>query len=250
MLWLRRWALNRVDLHLGLTLIVLVTIGAVVLVTSVKAQHFLFGGKGVEAAVAAAILAGWAAIFVAAVGGLIRTTSIRRSLISLLSSEIKALQYGLSNMNMFEFWENAYRNPEQGAFGFADVPREEDYFQLFHSVSDNIGNLHPQVVAAVVRFYTYLKMSRDAAAALHSWKTQTDPSIRRVHVTYVVHLLALSMLWGFAALWFMGFKSGDHERGLLKQIATAYDTVLGTNSFNSFRDMSQTHLAVDSFFAA
>ena len=54
-----------------------------------------------------------------------------------------------------------------------------------------------EYVDAIVRFYTYLKMSRDAAAALHSWKDQKDPAIRQVHVVYVIQLLTLSMLWGF-----------------------------------------------------
>jgi len=81
-----------------------------------------------------------------------------------------------------------FENPGTGGFGFADVPRDEDYFQAFHSLSDNIGNLHPRTVEALVRFYTYLKMSRDAAAALHSWREQTNPKVRQMHVVYVVRL--------------------------------------------------------------
>jgi hypothetical protein len=75
---------------------------------------------------------------------------------------------------MFEFWTNLHANPEIGALGFADIPRKEDYFATYHTVGNNIGSLHPRVLEAVVRFYMYLKMSRDAAASLNSWEKQSD----------------------------------------------------------------------------
>jgi hypothetical protein len=103
---------------------------------------------------------------------------------------------------MFDFWALVHAHAELGPAGFADVPREENYFALFHGVIGNVANLHPRVVEAIVRYYTYLKMSRDAAGALKSWdKGVTQPELRQLHVTYVVQLLSLSCLWGFVALW-------------------------------------------------
>src|SRR5215471_6790772 len=131
MLLFRRWALNRTDLILGLAAVVLTTIVAAVSLVSESAQHLLFKQE-IGKEVAAPILAGWVAIVLACIGAAIKITSTRRSLISLLSSEIRALQFGLSTMNMFEFWAAIYRNPAGGSLGFADIPRDEDYFQIFH----------------------------------------------------------------------------------------------------------------------
>jgi hypothetical protein len=246
-LLLRRCALNRVDLILGLTAVLVATIAAVVLLVSDDVQKLLFR-QPVGKDLAAPILAGWVAIVLACVGAAIKITSTRWSLISLLTAEIRALQFGLSNMHMFEFWAAIHGNPERGAFGFADVPRNENYFQLFQSVSENIGNLGPNVVDAIVRFYTYLKMSRDAAAALHSWKEQNDPAIRRVHVAYVIQLLTLSMLWGFVALWFMGARANKYDRDFLKRIQAAYSVTIGSEAFVALVTEPARYAALARFF--
>jgi hypothetical protein len=224
----RRWAVNRADLICGALILVVLTAAVCWLVVSEYGQQLLSIRKGLVAA----ILTGWGTLSLALIGGAIKITSARQGLISLFSSEIKAIQYGLSCMDMFAFWKSLYADPSKGAVGFADTPRDEQYFEIFHSVADNIGNLHPQVVEPIVRFYTYLKMSRDAAAALRGWKEQSDMEIRRLHVRYVVSLLALSMLWGFVALWLMGYKARVQEQDLLQQINVTYDGVLGPDKFN------------------
>ena len=238
-LWLRRWALNRFDLILGLAVAFATTSAVTVTIFS--------GALGKE--IASAILAGWVAILLAAIGAAIKITSTGQSLISLLSSELKALQYGLATMTMFEFWKVVHTRPEEGAWGFADTPRDEDYFQIFHSVGNNIGNLHPEVVEAIVRFYTYLKMSRDAAAALHSWKEKTDRELRKMNVKRVVHLLTLSMLWGFVALWFMGFKAQKHDHRFRATIKDAYDTVLGSGEFDQLLSEYSRKAELGKFFS-
>lgn len=193
-----------------------------------------------------AILAATIAILVAGFGGLFHVATTRRNLVNLFASEIKAIQEGLSTMEMFDFWKKIYAHPEGGAFGFANVPRQEDYFSHFDSVSDNIGNLHPDIVEAIVRFYTYLKMSRDAAASLDSWKGHSpDPSTRKKDVRYVVQLLALSMLWGFVALSCMGFRADEDDRALKEKIKVAYDAVTTDPKSESMADMK-----LDDFMAA
>jgi hypothetical protein len=247
-LFFRRFALNRADLVLGVVFVSIITAAAAIPVISERARHFLFDQDNAKG-LAAALFAGWIAIYLACLGGAIKITSARQSLISLLSSEIKAIQFGLQKMDMFEFWAGLFDHPEVGALGFADVPREESYFDIFHSVSDNIGNLHPGIVEAIVRFYTYLKMSRDAAAALKGWEKQPDADVRRVHVKYVVSLLSLSMLWGFVALWMMGFRAGSQERQLQKGIGQAYDAVFGVGAY---KEMLLEHVrreALDKYFA-
>ncbi len=230
MMYLRRWAINRGDLILGLAALGAFSFFAVQLALPTELQTKVLGGSP-DKALLGAIVAGWTAIVVAGVGGALRITSARQSLMSLFASEIKAMHYGLSAMDMFQFWAQTHAAPDVGASGFADVPRSEDYFQLFHAVGNNIGNLHPKIVEAVVRYYTYLKMSRDAAAALASWEKQTDSDIRKQHVVYVIKLLSISMLWSFVALRFMGLHATAQETGFLKKIGAAYDAVLGSGSF-------------------
>jgi hypothetical protein len=140
-----------------------------------------------------------------------------------------------------------YTHPEFGALGFADTPRDEDYFQLFHSVAQNVGNLHPRTVEAVVRFYSYLKMSRDAAAALYFWKEVTAPKLRRLHVEYVIRLLSLSMLWRFFALWCMGSRCQQQDRQLMEKTRAAYDQTLG-GGFNGFFADHPRHQLLENFF--
>ncbi|HUI98560.1 MAG TPA: hypothetical protein VLX44_22610 [Xanthobacteraceae bacterium] len=242
---LRRWALNRADLVLGVVIAIGVTIGASLLVNSDSARALIFKDAALQKEIVGAIFAGWIAILLASIGAAVRVTLMRQTLISLFSSEITAIQYGLATMEMFEFWAAAHDNPERGALGFADAPRNEDYFQTFHSVSGNIGNLHPRVVESIVRFYTYLKMSRDAAAGLHSWEKQEDPKLRKMNVEYVIRLLGLSMVWGFVALWFMGFKAGPQEQGILQKIQTGYDKVMGDAEF---RKMMESHMRKEAIF--
>jgi hypothetical protein len=180
---------------------------------------------------AAALLSGWILVSLACLGGAIKITQTRQTLISLLASEIRAIQYGLGMMNMFEFWAAVHQCPEKGPIGFADQPRDENYFEIFHSVSSNLGNLHPDVVEAVVRSYTYLKMSRDAAAALKNWNTQTDAESRRQNVRHVMMILTQSILWGVAALFLMGFKASEQDRKLRSSLEGAYDRIFGVSSF-------------------
>jgi len=238
MMLARRWALNRADLGLGIVALCLISAVIAVPVFSKAARVSLLGKPDFDDAVATALLAAWVAIVLAGIGGGLKITSTRQSLTSLFTSEIRALQFGLSTMEMFKFWTAVFENPELGGFGCADVPRDEDYFQTFHSLSDNIGNLHPRTVEALVRFYTYLKMSRDAAAALHSWREQTSPKIRQVHVLYVVRLLALSMVWGFVALHSMGAPCQASDQEFLTKIRQAYDAV---SSVGAFRDLVSRH---------
>lgn len=244
----RRLAINRADFVLGIFSLVSLTAMFCLLLGTEMGQQHLPREPEIRKGVTAAIFAGWVTIFLACLGGAIKITAARQGLVRLLSSEIKAIQYGLARMQMFDFWKSAYQNPEQGATGFADVPREEQYFEIFHSVSSNIGNLHPLVVESIVRFYTYLKMSRDAAASLHSWDKQTDPAIRCVHVRYVVNLLGLSMLWGFVALWFMGFRANAQERDLRQQLERAYVAVIGAHEFNQLWAEHIRKDALEKFF--
>lgn len=242
----RRLALNRIDLIAGVVAIAIVIVAGIVIWTIPESVNVKSAVSDKD--IAAALLGGWVAILLAMIGGAIKITSTRQSLIRLFVSEIKALQFGLSNMEMFESWRELYDKPERGPTGFADAPRQENYFQYFDALGDNIGNLHPNVVEAVVRFYTYLKMSRDAAAKLHGWDHLKDIAERRVQVRQVVNLLTQSMLWGFVALWFMGFEAGEQERDFLLKIEATFNAVFGADATKSLREQHVRRAALERFF--
>jgi hypothetical protein len=247
MILVRRWALNRADLMLGLSSLGILSVLLGVLIID-GSDRFLPPDGDIRKGVTTALVAGWIAIALACLGGAIKITAARQSLNSVISSEIRAIQYGLAQMDMFKFWATVFSDPEKGAIGFADVPRDESYFELFHSVSQNIGNLHPRVAESIVRFYTYLKMSRDAAAALNSWKQQRNSNIRRLHVTYVVDLLGLSMLWGFIALWFMGYRATMQDREFLNELKSAYIAVIGEKKYEELWNEHIRRDALELFF--
>jgi hypothetical protein len=246
-LTLRRWAI-RTDVVLGLAVAVMLT--CVVLWELHSLLTGAAAGSSDVRSFASAIVAAWAAIVLACIGGAIKITATRQSLITLFTSEIRAIQYGLARMHMFAFWAQVHANAGMGAAGFADVPRAENYFALFHGVIGNVANLPPRVVEAIVRYYTYLKMSRDAAAALSSWEKVTNPQARQVHVAYVVHLLALSTLWGFVALWYMGQKATPADQELASGMEQAVGSVLGERAYVRLKELHPESKALAKFMGA
>jgi hypothetical protein len=243
----RRWAI-RLDVVLGVLAAILFSaiagwqVAVLLTQTAIPAPDIK--------SIISAVVAAWVAIVLACIGGAIKITSARQNLITLFTSEIRAIQYGLGQMDMFSFWKDLHANPANGAIGFADVPREEDYFAIYHSATGNVGNLHPRVVEAIVRFYTYLKMSRDAAASLASWKRQKDDAVRRLHVEYVVRLLSLSMTWGFAARWYMGQEADPDDVDLLDRLTDCVDSVQGPGSYDTLKQRHRRRHALDGFFGA
>jgi hypothetical protein len=194
------------------------------------------------------ITAAWIGLVLAYCGGVVRISATRVSLVTLFTSEIRAIQFGLVRMKMFHFYELVYSNPEPA--GFDELPREENYFALFHGVIGNVVNLHPGVVEAVVRYYTYLKMSRDAAGAFKTWKAVDDREVRKEHVRYVVQLLSLSSLWGFVALWHMGRVPVVPDWQLAASMKHAVDLLCGEGEFAKLvRDHPQ-HAALVQFFGS
>jgi hypothetical protein len=241
MYWYRRMALNRLDLGLGVFVFIAGTPIVVWLLWAPLKQ-------GQSDSIAAAALTGWIVILLACLGGAAKITLTRQTIISLFASEIRAIQYGLAMMDMFAFWAALYKAPQQGQIGFADKPRAEQYFETFHSVGSNVGNLHPDAVEAIVRFYTYLKMSRDAAAGLANWATKTDLKGRQDDVRHVITILAQSMLWGFVALYQMGFRANEQDKQLRITLASSYDKIREPDSFAQLEMAHVRSRAIQAFF--
>ena len=217
---LRRLALNRWDLGLGLLAILIAT------------AAFAWFVRAADVSIQSALIAGWITVALACAGGIIQITATRQGTIRLFASEIRALQFGLHSMGMFGSWDALHRDPSGGASGFGNVARQEDYFAFIHASGATIGNLHPDVVEATVRFYTYLKMSRDASVSLAGWDKVSDAAQRRSHVSAVVMLLAQSMIWGFIARWHMGAVLRPDDYAFLAEIEKTYDAVTVDGAFH------------------
>jgi hypothetical protein len=239
---MRRWAV-RLDA-------ILIIVAAIILLTSVAPAllkfHFFQSMQ-------APIITGVLAVVTACFAGAMKITAGRQSLLTLYGSEIRAIQYGLSEMRMFDAWISAYRNPERGARDFAGPPRTAEYFAIFHATSNTLVNQAPEIVEAVVRFYTYLKMSRDAAAALGSWEVMAELSSeerqdRNKDVKHVVRLLSLSMIWGYVARHFMGQRSDKADVEQLGKIVETMDAVLEADAFPLFFDRFPHKEALEEFF--
>jgi len=236
----------------GVRMDVVLGLGVAIILTCIvfwELYHLLATQSDARSFVSA-IVAAWAAIVLACLGGAIKITATRQSLVTLFTSEIRAIQYGLTSMDMFTFWALVHANAAEGPAGFADVPREENYFALFHGVIGNVANLQPRVVEAIVRYYTYLKMSRDAAGALKSWEKVTQPEFRQVHVTYVVRLLCLSSLWGFVALWYMGQMATKPDRELAASMEGAVDSLFGKGAYAELNALHPERAALVGFFSS
>src|SRR4051812_47724790 len=98
---LRRWAV-RLDVGVGLL--------AVTGLTALAARELsaILSGGGAATAetrgLASALIAAWVAVVLACLAGAVKITSTRQGLVTLFTSEIKAIQFGLARMQMFEFW--------------------------------------------------------------------------------------------------------------------------------------------------
>jgi hypothetical protein len=239
----RRWAV-RLDVLCGL-------VATIVLVSVVGWQLFRFlptPQPGDAKGLGAPIITGSVAILVACVGGIVKITSARQNLITLFSSEIRAIQFGLTVMQMFPFWAEAHARPELGRQGWADAPRTSDYFEIFHAASGTLVNQHPNVVESIVRFYTYFKMSRDAAAAVAGWQEPPDLPKRKRDVEHVVRLLALSMFWGYIARSSMGQLSDASDVDQLHEMVGVMNDVLGPSGYPEMFDLLPRKEALEEFF--
>ncbi len=84
----RKWALNRADLLLGIVALVVASAVAGMPVFSTSARLWLLGKTELDDTVATALLAAWVTILLAGVGAAIKVTSTRQNLTSLFTSSL------------------------------------------------------------------------------------------------------------------------------------------------------------------
>jgi hypothetical protein len=218
--------------------------------TEQEPRNLLHQGEVIAAVIL--LVAGFAA-------WIVRTAQDRSSHLQMFQSEITALLYGLEEVHMLEFWTALYQKPDSWPMAWADVPRGEDYFSLYHASITALGTLRPSFVESAVRHYTYLKMSRDAARGLDAFKrlkpdletpeecraTPDDTPanrkrqppdditrLKQLQTHDIIKLLSLSLLWGFICLYRSGRRANQTEERLLVAAFLAYnetrETITGT----------------------
>jgi hypothetical protein len=89
-----------------------------------------------------------------------------RSITLALVSDVAAIMTVIAKAGIAQHFILQFATPGQ-RFLWADVARDEDYFSVFNAHVAKLGMLrNPEMAAAITRFYTFLKASRDATSPL------------------------------------------------------------------------------------
>lgn len=111
----------------------------------------------------AALIAAWAAASIAIYNRMIT----RLGVIDIVSFEIIAICRVISSADLTKDFINLYETLKPRGFG--DTARAEEYFENFHRLGKEVGDIHRYDIARITEFYTYLKGSRDATGSIAHW---------------------------------------------------------------------------------
>lgn len=89
-----------------------------------------------------------------------------KTTITAIRSDVRSLVLAIHSTRLVESFIETHKskNDEPQFPPWSDGPRGENYFALYEAFSPSIGKLPPKLAREIVRFYTYLRVSRDAAA--------------------------------------------------------------------------------------
>ena len=88
-----------------------------------------------------------------------------------IRSDIRSIVLALELTGVVRDFVNVFQKPDaQNLPSWSDAPRQEDYFKLYESLAPQIGILDGHLTKEAVKFYTFLKVSRDAAAPFGSFR--------------------------------------------------------------------------------
>ncbi|MGH8593601.1 MAG: hypothetical protein ACREV3_07015 [Gammaproteobacteria bacterium] len=92
----------------------------------------------------------------------------RDAVITAVRSDIRSIVHAVHEIGLVSSFLMTFRSPADAPLypPWVDSPRSEDYFQLFGAIAPQIGRIPPGLAKEVVRFYTYFRVARDAAAPL------------------------------------------------------------------------------------
>ncbi|MET3132583.1 Flp pilus assembly pilin Flp [Oxalobacteraceae bacterium GrIS 1.11] len=105
-------------------------------------------------------------------------THARKSVVTAIRSDIRSIVQALDMIGLVSSFVNTLRSPKKAPEfpPWSDSPREENYFKLYEALTPQIGIVDQELAKEVVRFYTFLRISRDAAHPFSTLREKTKPS--------------------------------------------------------------------------
>jgi hypothetical protein len=94
----------------------------------------------------------------------------RDTVITAIRSDVRSIVIAMTSTGIVESFVRTYQSPNENPDfpPWSDAPRGENYFKLYEGLAPQIGRLPAEIAKDVVKFYTYFRISRDAAAPLGS----------------------------------------------------------------------------------
>ncbi|MGH8474213.1 MAG: hypothetical protein ACRER2_00330 [Methylococcales bacterium] len=115
------------------------------------------------------------------------------ALITAIRSDISSIVYAVDQSRLVASYISTLRSPPDAPVYASpvDLPRNENYFQLFDALAPQLGRMPPELAKQVVRFYTFFRVARDAAVPLETQEQSPVKDVRHVEQARNV-LFALS----------------------------------------------------------
>jgi hypothetical protein len=153
----------------------------------------------------------------------------KNAVITAVQSDIRSIVYALDHTGLVSSFILAFRAPPDAPVylpwePWVDSPRSENYFQLFGAIAPQLGRMPSELAKEVVRFYTFLRVSRDAATPLGSLRQLQAMDGQRVeHLRNVLFALSQSFQAAEAVLSVTYGLSGrtDDGEAIAKTLASA-----------------------------
>lgn len=153
----------------------------------------------------------------------------RKTVVTALRSDVRSLVLAIHSAKLVESFIETHLSPDNDPKfpPWSDSPRQEDYFKLYEGLSPQIGKIRHQLAREIVRFYTYLRISRDAAAPIGPLRREKHvEGEHRLHAGNV--LLALLQVFSAAAI-ILDRKSGQSGDDEGQKEARALTELIGNH---------------------
>jgi hypothetical protein len=122
------------------------------------------------AGVIVSVIASWSAIIIAR---RLEEKSIKTAIRSDIRSIVKSLEIMGIVDSFIKTFESPRDKPEYPSW--TNSPGKEDYFKMFGAIAPQIGKVPPPLAKEIVRFYTFLRISRDAAQPISDLRKIQNP---------------------------------------------------------------------------
>ena len=101
-----------------------------------------------------------------------------KAIITAIRSDIRSIVKALEIMGIVDSFIKTFNSPKDNPLypSWTNSPGKEDYFKMFCAIAPQIGKLPPPLAREIVRFYTFLRVSRDAAQPISDLRKIQNPN--------------------------------------------------------------------------